>query len=75
LVPCEDAYDAVRSADAVVLFTEWNQFRNLDFGRIKQLVRRPVFIDLRNVYEPERMAALGFLYASVGRRTYKPLTS
>ncbi|MGH7164455.1 MAG: UDP-glucose dehydrogenase family protein [Nitrospiraceae bacterium] len=67
LIPCANAYDAAQGADAVVLVTEWNQFRNLDLDRVKAVLRRPVFVDLRNVYEPDRMAALGFYYVSVGR--------
>jgi UDPglucose 6-dehydrogenase len=75
LVPCSDAYEAARGADALVLLTEWNQFRNLDLNRLKTSLRRPVFIDLRNVYEPDRMAAQGFYYVSVGRQPLKPLSS
>ncbi|HKW85466.1 MAG TPA: UDP binding domain-containing protein, partial [Nitrospiraceae bacterium] len=71
-IPCADAYDAARGADALVLVTEWNQFRNLDFARIKTALRRPILIDLRNVYEPDRIAALGFHYVSVGRAPRKP---
>ena len=56
----------------MILVTEWNQFRNLDFERVKAALRRPVFIDLRNVYEPDRMAALGFRYISVGRPASGP---
>ena len=67
LLPCADAYDAAQGAEALILVTEWNQFRNLNFERVKAALRRPVFIDLRNVYEPDRMAALGFRYVSVGR--------
>lgn len=62
-----DAYSATEGADAVVLITEWNQFRNLDLEKIKELMRRPILLDLRNVYEPERAKALGFEYHSVGR--------
>lgn len=69
LVACADAYDAARGADALVLLTEWNQFRNLDLDRIKAALKRPVFVDLRNVYEPEAMAARGFQYVAVGRPT------
>ena len=58
-----------REPDAVILMTEWNQFRNLDLERIKSGLKRPVFLDLRNVYEPARVAALGFRYSSVGRPT------
>ena len=63
----KDAYDVARGADALVLATEWNQFRRLDLQRIKGLLRTPVFIDLRNVYDPEQMKQLGFDYCGVGR--------
>lgn len=72
MIPCADAYDAVQGADGLVLVTEWNQFRNLDFERIKKALRHPLFIDLRNVYEPDRMAVLGFHYVSVGRPSKSP---
>jgi UDPglucose 6-dehydrogenase len=67
LVGCKDAYDAAKGADAIVLATEWNQFRNLDLEQMKTLLKKPVMIDLRNVYEPERVAEQGFYYVSVGR--------
>ncbi|MGH9749203.1 MAG: UDP-glucose dehydrogenase family protein [Candidatus Polarisedimenticolia bacterium] len=62
-----DAYDAAIGADLLVIATEWNQFRNLDWGRMKGALRAPVVVDLRNVYEPETMRALGFAYTGVGR--------
>jgi UDPglucose 6-dehydrogenase len=64
---CTNPYEAAEGADALVLMTEWNQFRNLDLDRIKETLRSPVFVDLRNVYETARMIALGFKYVSVGR--------
>lgn len=64
---CADEYDACRGADALVIATEWNQFRNLDLERIKAALRAPVVLDLRNVYEPEDMAHKGFYYVAVGR--------
>jgi UDPglucose 6-dehydrogenase len=64
---CKDAYDAAAGADAVVLVTEWNQFRNLDLARLKGALRQPVFVDLRNVYDPRRMREQGFRYTGVGR--------
>ena len=67
LTGCHDAYDAMRGADAVVLATEWNQFRNLDLAQMKSLLRAPVLIDLRNVYDPDRVAGYGLHYVSVGR--------
>ena len=68
MVPCQDAYQTAEGVDAVVLVTEWNQFRNLDFEQIRSKVKSPIFIDLRNVYEPQRMAEQGFYYVSVGRK-------
>jgi len=62
-----DAYSAVEGADVLVLITEWNQFRNLDLEKIKGLMHRPILVDLRNVYEPERVRTLGFEYRGVGR--------
>jgi len=63
----DSAYDAARNADAVVLVTEWNEFRSLDLERLKSLMRAPVFIDLRNVYPPHEVERHGFTYVSVGR--------
>jgi UDPglucose 6-dehydrogenase len=64
-------YDALVGADAVVLVTEWNEFRNPDFERMKRILKSPVIFDGRNVYEPQQMAALGFTYYSMGRRTVR----
>lgn len=63
----KDAYDVASGADAIVLVTEWNQFRRLDLLRIKGLLKEPIFIDLRNVYDPAHMKRLGFRYCGVGR--------
>jgi UDPglucose 6-dehydrogenase len=63
----QDAYDAARGSDAVVLATEWNQFRNLELERLKGVMRQPNFLDFRNVYDPDRLIALGFRYVGVGR--------
>jgi UDPglucose 6-dehydrogenase len=60
-------YDCVQGADAVVIVTEWDQFRALDFARIKDALKAPVVIDLRNIYNPAEMRAHGFKYVSVGR--------
>jgi UDPglucose 6-dehydrogenase len=62
-----DEYDAIRDADALVIITEWNQFRALDMEKVKQLLKAPKIADLRNIYEPEDMRALGFEYIGVGR--------
>jgi len=64
---CKDEYDAADGADALVLATEWNQFRSLDLERLKELLNRPVVVDLRNVYEPAKMRSKGFEYTGVGR--------
>jgi UDPglucose 6-dehydrogenase len=64
---CEDAYGTAEGADAIVLATEWNAFRALNFERIRKAMKVPNLIDLRNVYDPQRMKALGFYYSSVGR--------
>lgn len=63
----DDAYSAIEGADALIIVTEWNQFRNLDWNRIKNSIRKNVVIDLKNIYEPEKMRELGFTYSSVGR--------
>ena len=62
-----DEYDAIDGADAMVIVTEWNQFRALDMEKVKSLLRSPKIADLRNVYEPEDMRELGFEYIGVGR--------
>ncbi|MCH8889994.1 MAG: UDP-glucose/GDP-mannose dehydrogenase family protein [Myxococcales bacterium] len=67
LTTCSDAYEACSGADALVLITEWNQFRMLDLARIKSLLRQPVIVDLRNIYEPGPMQEAGFRYFCVGR--------
>lgn len=62
-----NAYEAIDGADAVVLVTEWNEFRSLDFDKVKAMVKTPVMVDLRNIYDPTKMAELGFDYESLGR--------
>jgi UDPglucose 6-dehydrogenase len=64
---CDDPYACARGADAMVIVTEWRQFRALDLERIKASMIEPVIIDLRNIYRPEDMSALGFKYESIGR--------
>ena len=63
----QDAYDAMDGADALVLVTEWNEFRALDLDRVKRLLKTPTIVDLRNIYRPEQMRAAGFNYSSIGR--------
>jgi UDPglucose 6-dehydrogenase len=69
---CESAYGAMDGADAVVILTEWNEFRALDLERVKTLLKSPLIVDLRNIYNPSDMSALGFYYVSVGRPVARP---
>jgi UDPglucose 6-dehydrogenase len=64
---CKDAYEACSGANCLVIATEWNQFRMLDFERVKRLIEDPVVVDLRNIYRGENMTEAGFRYLSVGR--------
>jgi UDPglucose 6-dehydrogenase len=64
-----DAYAASAGADAVILLTEWNQYRALDLERLRGAMKTPIFIDLRNVYDPGKMREAGFVYVGVGRRS------
>ena len=64
----DDTYEACKDADAVVLMTEWNQYRALDLERVKAAMKTPIFIDLRNVYEPAALKNLSFSYVGVGRK-------
>jgi UDPglucose 6-dehydrogenase len=64
---CKDAYDCAQGASALVIVTEWEQFRALDFARLKKVMERPVLVDLRNIYRPDEVARHGFVYESVGR--------
>jgi len=64
---CDDAYAAMDGADGLILITEWNEFRALDLARVRHLLRQPVVIDLRNIYQPDEMMAAGLAYHSIGR--------
>jgi len=66
---CGNSYDAVCGADALVIMTEWNEFRLLDLDRVKKLLGSPVVFDCRNIYQPETMEKMGFRYHSFGRTT------
>jgi len=69
----ESAYACIKGADAMVIVTEWDEFRALDLERAKGLLRAPVLVDLRNIYRPETVHKLGFNYESVGRgKSLKP---
>ena len=67
VVWCDNAYDTMIDAEALTIITEWNEFRALDFDHVKSLMKRPVMVDLRNIYNPDEMAAAGFHYTCVGR--------
>lgn len=64
---CKDAYDTMTGADALVILTEWNEFRSLDFAEVKKRLRKPILIDLRNIYSPAEMATAGIEYSCIGR--------
>jgi UDPglucose 6-dehydrogenase len=64
---CKNAYEAIKGSDALVIVTEWNQFRNLELERIKNLLKSPCFFDLRNIYDPQKLQDMGFHYYCVGR--------
>ena len=66
---CDDAYEPMKDADGVVILTEWNEFRALDLGRVKTLLKTPLMVDLRNIYRASQMETSGFTYVSVGRST------
>jgi UDPglucose 6-dehydrogenase len=67
LIYCQDAYQTMEGADALILLTEWNEFRGLDLDRVKGLLASPLVIDLRNIYQPQEMAAAALSYLSIGR--------
>jgi UDPglucose 6-dehydrogenase len=64
---CHETYETLQGADGLVILTEWNEFRALDLAKVKALLKRPLLVDLRNIYRPDMMASAGFTYVSVGR--------
>lgn len=72
---CENAHECVEGADAVVIATEWEQFRALDLERLRDLMACPVMVDLRNIYRPEDVQRRGFAYASIGRTQSTPIVA
>ena len=64
---CQDAYEVAQGADALIVVTEWNEFKHLSLPRLKELMRQPFIVDGRNIYDPEQMRALGFVYRGMGR--------
>ena len=69
---CDDAYEAAKDADAVVIVTEWNEFRALSVSRLSEILKEKRMIDLRNIYKPEEMRERGFHYVSIGRKEITP---
>ncbi|MBM3249471.1 MAG: UDP-glucose/GDP-mannose dehydrogenase family protein [Candidatus Omnitrophica bacterium] len=67
VVFCKDSYEVCRGSDCLLVVTEWNEFKELDFSRVKKLLKRPLVIDGRNIYDPKAMKSLGFTYAGIGR--------
>jgi len=67
IIYCQDAYEVAKDSDALIMVTEWNEFQHLDMVRIKALMRRPILIDGRNIYDPQKLGQLGFIYRGVGR--------
>jgi len=68
---CDNPYDVAANADALVLATEWNEFKQLDFDRIRECMRQPVLMDARNLYDSDQMRAMGFIYFSIGRQNFQ----
>jgi UDPglucose 6-dehydrogenase len=64
---CKDSYSVCKGSDCLIILTEWNEFKELDFKKIKKLLNQPVVVDGRNIYDPAQMKALGFQYYSIGR--------
>jgi UDPglucose 6-dehydrogenase len=68
---CKDPYEVCKGSECLLIITEWDEFKELDFLKVKKLLRRPLIIDGRNIYEPDRLQKLGFTYIGIGRRTTK----
>jgi len=68
VVLCKDAYDAAKGSDCLLVLTEWPEFTELDFGKLKKLLRLPIVMDARNMYDPAVLKKLGFKYTGIGRR-------
>jgi UDPglucose 6-dehydrogenase len=64
-------YEALRGADCAVIITEWDEFRALDLDRVREVMNRPLVVDLRNIYKPEELRSRGFTYLSIGRETLR----
>ena len=67
IIYCQNEYETMEGSDALVIITEWNQFRSLDLNRVKELLRQPYFFDLRNIYKKKDMESRGFKYFGMGQ--------
>jgi UDPglucose 6-dehydrogenase len=65
---CTDAHNAMEGSDALIILTEWNEFRSLDLKKVRSLMKEPLVIDLRNIYKRQDMQKHGFHYVSIGRQ-------
>jgi len=65
---CNDPYEVCKGADALIILTEWNEFKEMDLKKIKSLLSSPIIIDGRNIYSPEDLKKEGFTYISIGRK-------
>ena len=72
VVLCENPYQVAENADALILATEWNEFKQLDFHRMKSLMAHPIILDGRNLWDPEWLRSLGFTYMGIGRGYHNP---
>ena len=65
---CKSAYDAARGCDCLVVVTGWSEFKKADFKRLKKILKNPVIVDGRNIYNPQEIKKLGFIYTGIGRK-------
>jgi UDPglucose 6-dehydrogenase len=66
---CATAYDVAKEANALLIVTDWNEFKQLDWGKVREFMKQPIVLDGRNLYDPEEMAQAGIIYWGVGRGT------
>ena len=64
---CKDIYETAKGSDCLVILTEWNEFKEIDFKKIKKILKQPIIVDGRNIYEPQKMKKMGFRYIGMGR--------
>ena len=64
---CENPYEAIKDADALLILTEWEEFKNLDLEKVKNIMKTPIIVDGRNIFEQDKMIKAGFIYRGIGR--------